>query len=165
MVPAEALIDSMKSVLLKLRSNGAVHRKRQRRLEMRVKKIAISFLFFVFLFGSGYVLLTSGASGTANPDLFVFPKYQYGPADKVWDEIMVGIARAEAEYVRAVLSRGGVSPEYKERIIGFRDEAIYWDSVAKVMVYHSDFEAARQAGKKAESLLRQMAGLVLGEKT
>jgi hypothetical protein len=30
------------------------------------------------------------------------------------------------------------------------------------MVYHSDFEAARQAGKKAEALLRQMAGLVSG---
>jgi hypothetical protein len=29
----------------------------------------------------------------------------------------------------------------------------------------SDFDAARQAGKKAEALLRQMAGLVSGEKT
>jgi hypothetical protein len=28
-----------------------------------------------------------------------------------------------------------------------------------------DFDAARQAGKKAEALLRQMAGLVSGEKT
>src|ERR671915_288730 len=132
---------------------------------MRVKALAISCLFFILLFASGYVLLTSGAAGTASHDLFVFPKYQYGTADKVWDEIMVGIARAEAEYVRTVLRRGGVAPEYKERLIGFRDETIYWDAVAKVMVYHSDFEGARQAGKKAEALLRQMAGLVLGEKT
>ena len=132
---------------------------------MRVKGLAISFLFFVFLFASGYVLLIYGGTATANHDLFVFPKYQYGPADKVWDEIMVGMARAEAEYVRAVLRRGGVAPEYKERLIEFRDETIYWDAVAKVMVYHSDFEAARQAGKKAEALLRQMAGLVSGEKT
>jgi len=132
---------------------------------MRVKAIAISSLFFVVLFASGYVLLIPGAAGTANPDLFAFPKYQYGPADKVWDEIMVGIAKAEADYVRAVLRRGGVALESKEQIIAFRDEAIYWDSVAKVMVYHSDFEAARQAGKKAEMLLRQMAGMIAGEKT
>jgi hypothetical protein len=132
---------------------------------MRVKAIATSFLFFVFLFASGYVLLIYGSTTAAQHDLSVFPKYQYGPADKVWDEIMVGIARAEAEYVRAVLRRGGVAPEYKERIIQFRDETIYWDAVAKVMVYHSDFEAARRAGKKVEVLLRQMAGLVTGEKT
>lgn len=132
---------------------------------MRVKAMAVPFLLFLFVFASGYGLLIYGGTGAANHDLFVFPKYQYGPADKVWDEIMVGIARAEAEYVRAVLRRGGVSSEYKERIIQFRDETIYWDAVAKVMVYHSDFEAARQAGKKAETLLRQMAGLVSGEKT
>lgn len=132
---------------------------------MRVRSIAISFLFFVVLFASGYVLLIHGGTGMANHDLSVFPKYQYGPADKVWDEIMVGIAKAEADYVRAVLRRGGVAPGYKEQIIAFRDEAIYWDSVAKVMVYHSDFEAARQAGKKAETLLRQMAGIIAGEKT
>ena len=132
---------------------------------MRVKAMTVSFLFLVCLFASGYVLVIYGGTATTNHDLFVFPKYQYGPADKVWDEIMLGIARAEAEYVRAVLRRGGVSPDSKERIIEFRDETIYWDAVAKVMVYHSDFEAARQAGKKAETLLRQMAGLVSGEKT
>jgi hypothetical protein len=132
---------------------------------MRVRAIAISFLFFVVLFASGYVLLIHGAAGTVTHDLFVFPKYQYGPADKVWDEIMVGIAKAEADYVRTVLRRGGVAPEYKEQIIAFRDEAIYWDAVAKIMVYHSDFEAARQAGKKAEMLLRRMAGVIVGEKT
>jgi hypothetical protein len=132
---------------------------------MTIKAIAISFLFFVVLFVSGYVLLIGGAAGMTNPDLFAFPKYQYGPADKVWDEIMVGIAKAEADYVRAVLRRGGVAPAYKEQIIAFRDEAIYWDSVAKVMIYHSDFEAARRAGKKAEMLLRQMAGIIAGEKT
>ena len=132
---------------------------------MRVRAIAISFLFFVVLFASGYVLLIHGAAGMATHDLFVFPKYQYGPADKVWDEIMVGIAKAEADYVRTVLRRGGVAPEYKKQIIAFRDEAIYWDAVAKVMVYHSDFEAARQAGNKAEILLRQMAGIIAGEKT
>ena len=132
---------------------------------MRVRANAISFLFLVVLFAFSYALLLPGAAGTANPDLFVFPKYQYGPADKVWDEIMVGIAKAEADYVRAVLRRGGVAPGYKEQIIAFRDEAIYWDAVAKVMVYHSDFEAARQAGKKAETLLRQMAGIIAGEKT
>lgn len=132
---------------------------------MKIRAIAISFLFFVVLFASGYVLLIHGGTGKADHDLFVFPKYQYGLADKVWDEIMVGIAKAEADYVRAVLRRGGVAPGYKEQIIAFRDEAIYWDSVAKVMVYHSDFEAARQAGKKAEMLLRQMAGIIAGEKT
>jgi len=132
---------------------------------MRVRAIAISFLFFVVLFVSGYVLLIHGAPAISNPDLFVFPKYQYGPADKVWDEIMVGIAKAEADYVRAVMRRGGVAPEFKEQIIAFRDEAIYWDSVAKIMVYHSDFDSARQAGKKAEMLLRQMAGVIAGEKT
>ena len=131
---------------------------------MRLRAIAIFFLFFVVLFASGSVLLIHGAA-KSNPDLFVFPKYQYGPADKVWDEIMVGIAKAEADYVRSVLRRGGVAPELKEQIIAFRDEAIYWDSVAKVMVYHSDFDSARQAGKKAEMLLRQMAGVIAGEKT
>ena len=132
---------------------------------MRIRAIALSFLFFAVLFASCYVLLIHGAAATSNPDLFVFPKYQYGPADKVWDEIMVGIAKAEADYVRAVLRRGGVAPGYKEQIIAFRDEAIYWDSVAKVMVYHSEFDSAREAGKKAEMLLRQMAGIIAGEKT
>ena len=73
---------------------------------MKIRAIAISFLFFVVLFASGYVLLIHGGTGKADHDLFVFPKYQYGLADKVWDEIMVGIAKAEADYVRAVLRRG-----------------------------------------------------------
>ena len=132
---------------------------------MRVRAIVISFLFFVLLFASGYMPLIHRAAATSNPDLFLFPKYQYGPADKVWDEIMVGIAKAEADYVRAALRRCGVAPEFKEQIIAFRDEAIYWDSVAKIMVYHSDFDSARQAGKKAEMLLRQMTGVIAGEKT
>jgi hypothetical protein len=131
---------------------------------MKLKAITVSVLVFVFLFASGYVLLIHGATGAGRHDLSIFPEYKYGPADKVWHEVMSGIARAEREYVQAVLHRGRILPEHKERITGFRDEAIYWDAVAKVLIYHSDFDAAREAGKKAESLLRQMTGLVLGER-
>jgi hypothetical protein len=131
---------------------------------MKLKAMTISGLVFMIVFASGYVLLTHGATGTTKHDLTVFPKYAYGPADKVWTEVMEGIARAERDYVRAVLRRGGIAAEHKERITGFRDEAVYWDAVAKVMIYHSDFDAAREAGKKAEALLRLMAGVVLGEK-
>jgi hypothetical protein len=131
---------------------------------MKVKGIAVAVVVCVFLLASGYGLLIHGGIGPSKPDLFAFPEYRYGPADKVWNEVMGGIAKAEAEYVRAVLRRGGIAPERKERLTGFRDEAIYWDAVAKVLIYHSDFDSAREAGKKAESLLRQMVGLVLGEK-
>lgn len=131
---------------------------------MKLKAITISVLVSVFLLASGYVFLIHGAGGTAKHELLIYPEYKYGPADKVWHEVMGGIARAEGEYVRAVLKRGRLSPEYKERIIGFRDEAIYWGAVAKVLIYHSDFDSAREAGKKAEALLRQMTGLVSGER-
>jgi hypothetical protein len=131
---------------------------------MKRRAIAVFVAVFMFLIASGYTLLSHGAPRDSKPDLFAFPEYRYGPADKVWNEVMGGIAKAEAEYVRAVLRRGGIAPERRERITGFRDEAIYWDAVAKVLIYHSDFDAAREAGKKAEGLLRQMVGLVLGEK-
>lgn len=131
---------------------------------MRVKAITISFLFFVILYAFGNVLLIHGETGTVKHDLSIFPKYQYGPADRVWNEVMIGIARAEAEYVRTVLRHGGIAADYKEPIAGFQDEAIYWGAVAKVLIYHADYDAARQAGKKAEVLLRQMAGLISGKK-
>ena len=131
---------------------------------MKLKAIIISIVVSISLFASGYVVMIQGAAETSKYDLFVFPKYMYGPADKVWHEVMTGIARAEGEYVKAVMHRGRVSPDHKERLTAFRDEAIYWHAVAKVLIYHSDFDAARAAGKKAEALLQQMAGLVLGEK-
>lgn len=131
---------------------------------MKLKAITGSIVLFVFLWASGYAFLIHGSGETSKHELLIFPQYRYGPADKVWQEVMGGIARAEGEYVKAVLKRGRIAPEYKERIIGFRDEAIYWDAVAKVLIYHSDFDAARQAGKKAEALLNQMTGLILGER-